>query len=238
MDIISVYNDFLFEINKTGGSISGADFNGISKRAELKFLDWISGKLTGEMPQPYVMQKNRDWLSPLIKKNPVQVTGGKIEKPDDYYGYENSYLMGDYYKQPECDTDNDDEGNGDPGTVTSDCNVPIELLSNSKFYTRCQTYIKGLAPSFLKPIAKMVGNDVEFAPKDLGSITLEYVRYPVYGEIKMVPDPVYKDEVPEKVKDYEWGEYAREYLIWFMIDLFSNSTRESALKNANLASRP
>ena len=235
MDIISVYNDFNFEINKAGGYVSGPEFNGISKRAELKFLDWISGKATGEVPQMYTNQKVRDWLSPVIKPQPLQVTQGKITKPSDYYGWENAFLMGDYYKTADCDDEDEEDG-----TVVSDCNVPIELLTNSAFYTRCQSDIEGLAPSFKKPICKMVGKEIEFAPKDLGSITLEYVRYPVFGELKMIIDPVYNDEVPDPSTslDYEWSEYAREFIIWFLIDVFSNSTREQALKTFNQASKP
>lgn len=239
MNIISVYNDFLFEINKSGGYLSASEFNGISKRAELKFLDWVSGKLSGEIPQPYTTQKVRDWLAPLTDKKLLQVTQGRITKPDNYYMWENMFLMGDYYKTPECD-DQEDDDNEDPGTVVSDCDIPIELLTNSAFKERCITYIQSLKPSFTKPICKMVGREVEFNPKDLGSVTLEYVRYPVFGEIKLVLDPTYNEEIPDEATsiDYEWEEYAREYLLFFLIDAFSNSTREQALKQFNAASKP
>ncbi len=235
MDIISVYNDFNFEINKAGGYVSGPEFNGISRRAELKFLDWISGKLSGDVPQPYTTQKVRDWLSPLIKPLPMQVTLGRVTKPSDYYGWENAFLLGDYFKAPDCDNDDKDDD-----TVVSDCNIPIELLTNSAFYNRCNTYIRGLQPSFTKPICKMVGQEIEFAPKDLGSIKMEYVRYPVFGELIMKLDPVYNEEVPDAALStpYEWNEYAREYILWFLIDVFSNSTRESSLKQMNAASKP
>lgn len=239
MDTISVYNDFLFEINKDGGYLSGSEFNGLSKRGELKFVDWISGKLSGDVPQPYTTQKVRDWLSVITIGWRTQVVQGRVTKPGDYYMWENAFLLGDYYKTPDCDED-DEEGNEPDGTVVSDCNIPIELLSNSSFYNRCNTSIKGLQPSFTKPICKMVGKEIEFAPKDLGSITVEYIRYPVYGELKMKFDPVYNDMVPDPLTTvpYEWPEFAREYLIWFMIDLFSNSTREQALKVVNDASKP
>lgn len=246
MNIISVYNDFNFEINKDGGYVSGPEFNGISKRAELKFIDWLSGNVAGEAPpnrygstiinpEPYTTQKVRDWLSPFTIGVPLQVTMGKVTKPADYYGYENSFLLGDYYKTPDCDNDDTDDD-----VVVSDCNIPIELLSNSAFYTRCNTYIRGLEPSFTKPICKMVGQEIEFAPKDIGSIKLEYVRYPVYGELKMKFDPVYNQEVPDPDTslNYEWNDYAREYFIFFLIDTFANSTRESALKQFNAASKP
>lgn len=237
MNTISVYNDFLFEINKDGGYLSESEFNGISKRAELKFLDWISGKLSGEVPQPYTTQKVRDWLSIVTKKVNLQVNQGKITKPDDYYGWENAFLLGDYYKAPDCE---DDDENIPEGTIVSDCNVPIELLSNNAFYTRCNTSIKGLQPSFTKPICKMVGNEVEFVPKDMGSITVEYIRYPVYAELKMILDTVYNNMVPDPATtiNYEWPEFAREYIIWFLIDIFSNSIREQSLKEFNATSKP
>lgn len=239
MDIISVYNDFLFEINKAGGYLSASEFNGISKRAELKFLDWISGKLSGEIPQPYTTQKVRDWLSPVTVPWPTNVVKGSVTKPKDYYGWENAFLLGDYYKTPDCTSD-DDEDDENNGTVESDCNPTIELLSNDKFFNRCNTYIEGLEPSFKKPICKMVGKKIEFAPKDIGSITIEYIRYPVYGELKMKFDPVYNEEVPDADTsiNYEWDEYAREYLIWWLIDVFSNSTSSDSLKTMNAASKP
>ena len=133
---------------------------------------------------------------------------------------------------------NSDDDEND--TVKSDCNIPIELLQGQQFYNRCNTSIKGLKPSFTKPICKMVGNKFEFSPRDIGSVKIEYIRYPVYGELKMKVDPVYGIEVPDTTTSikYEWNEYAREYLLWFLVDTFSNSTREAAMKQFNSASKP
>ena len=236
MDIVSVYNDSLFQINKAGGYLSAPDFNGISRRAELKLLDLITGNLKSPAPPNFfATQKAADWLSKFIETYPAQAKNGRVDKPKNYYGWDNAYILGDYFKTPDCTNEDTDDD-----VVKSDCNVPIEILQGQQFYNRCNTSIKGLKPSFTKPICKMVGSEFEFSPKDIGSIKIEYVRYPVFGELKMTVDPVYNVEVPDTSasKNYEWDEYAREYLIWFIVDIFSNSTREKALKESNILSKP
>jgi hypothetical protein len=92
-----------------------------------------------------------------------------------------------------------------------------------------------LKPSFEKPIAKMVGKKIEFNPKDLGSVGLDYIRYPVFAEIKVIADPTYNDEVadPNTSINYEWDENVRELLVWFITDTFSNHISNQAMKQQN-----
>lgn len=224
-----IYERVLFRINKTeGGYLTADDFNGISWLAQLALIDWLSGDVSGIIPpEPYLSQKNRDWLSFLLTKFPASVTNGKIVKPANYYLYENMYKLN--------------------GTLVSDCdyeeigekmilNASIELLSNSKFYNRCNTWIKDLKPSFDKIVAKMVGNTIEFEPNDIGSIVLEYYRYPVKSEIASTIDNVTNDEIVTSVVDFEWPEFARPILIWFICDQFFNHTDDTTKKQLNAAS--
>jgi hypothetical protein len=229
--ILEIYDDVVKDTTNAdqNGQLSYAQFSRISRRAELLLLDWISGGVTNErLPIPYVSQKNKDWLSPFITKYQKQVVGGFIDKPSDYYQYDNFYRLGSK-SDADCDDNN---------LPQDDCNTPIEILDGQQFYARCNTYIDELKVSADKPICKMIGNQFEVAPKDLGSVCLEYVRLPVFGSITGKNDPIYNEEVPDVVVDYEWEEWARPFLIWFITDIFSNTTREQALKQFNAASNP
>ncbi len=206
-------------------------FNRMSWLGQLKLMDWLSGSVSGiTPPEMYQNQKDRDYLSWFITKYPTQVSGGMINKPSDYYLWDNAYLLGNYNDTPECD-------NEDDVVVKESCNIPIQLLSGDQFYYRCNTFIEGLEPSFKKPICKEIGNNFEFKPSDLGSVTLEYIRYPIRAKIGTKIDPVYNDQVydPATSVDFEWPPFAEDILAWFIADQFSNFTREQALKQFNAA---
>lgn len=231
LSIIEVYDDVVKDTTNAdqNGQLSYAQFNRLSRRAETLLLDWISGGVTNErLPIPWVSQKNKDWLSPFITKYPKQVTDGTITKPADYYQFENFYRIGSK-EGVDCD---------DEDVQTDDCNTPIEILDGQQFYERCHTYIEELKVSLDKPVCKLIGNKFEVMPKDIGSVCLEYIRRPVPASITTKIDPVYNEEVPDVVVDYEFDEWARPYLIWFISDMYSNNTREQALKTFNQSSNP
>lgn len=231
LDVISVYNDIAKDSANTyqNGSLSYEMFNRMSKRAELRLIDWLSGSVSNDrLPVPYVTQKNKDWLSPFIKKHTTQVIGGSITRPEDYYQYENFYRIGSKV------ADDCEESEGQ----TDDCNTPIIILDGDQFNDRCGSNVEEIRPSIYNPITKLVGNEFELAPKDIGAVTLEYIRYPKYASIIPKIDPEFNDEVPDVVTNYEWNENSREILIWFIIDAFSTHTREQSLKQNNFASNP
>lgn len=220
MEVVSVYKDVELRVNKEeNGLFSFELFNSFSKQAELKLIDYLSGNIDGQSPPPYVNSKSKDWLSPFIVPKPAQVQDGKMEKPDDYYLFENLYILGGG-----CDEDG--------------CNTAIELLNGDKFTKRCKTHITDLAPSMRKPIAKLVGNEIQFSPQDLGSVVLEYIRYPKFAEVAFKFDQQFHEEVadPAKSKNYEWGEYARNAMVHLIADLFSVRNRENALRQHNTLS--
>lgn len=227
---VDIYQDVSFRINKSqNGDLTYSQFNAISWLAELKLLDWLSGSFSGnEPPEPYLTQKNRDWLSFLITPYTAQAVDGIITRPEDYYQFEDLSRITGIIQECEDEQEEDVE---EPPVPT------IRLLSNDKFNQRLETNIKALKPSFKKAIAKQVGLTFQFAPKDIGSVKLEYIRYPHRASIVTMMDTVYNEEVPDPAAstDYEWGEYARNPLIWFMCDEFSNHNREQALKAFNSA---
>ncbi len=230
INAIEIYDDVIKDsINKWETAYASIDmFNRLSKRAELAIIDWLSGDVAGILPpEPWTTQKNRDWLSPFIVKFPASVDGttGYITKPANYYKYDNYYRIGSKVD------DDCDEPTGDQ------CDTPITILPGDKFNQRCVTYIQSKKPSFKKPIGKIIGNVIQVSPKDLGSVTLEYIRYPLYAAVGKTIDPVYNDEVPDpnNTTDYEWGEWARPALIYFITKYFSDHTREQALRQFNEA---
>lgn len=226
MNTASVYNDVIKVINKEQNGLLTADmFNSYLRRAELYLLDFLTGDIGGQKaPLPYLTQKNKDWLSPFITSREGVVSGGRFQKPEDYYVYENMFLIGG---EVECDEE------GDQKEVDRHY-VSIEIMDSSKFDKRSETWIKKLKPDFGKPISKIVGKFFYFNPADLGSVKLEYIRYPKYGSVKSVVDPQFNDNMIVTNVALEWDEYAREYFVNFIVDQFSINTRDGALMNQSL----
>lgn len=228
LSVIETYTSTLDRINKDeNGDLSIDKFNRFSKLAELRLIDWLSGDPSNEKaPIPYLSQKNKDWLQRFIAKYPAHVTGGIINIPADFYAYENMYKLG----SPLASDCNEDVSDGQK------CNQEIEVLDGDAFNIRCRTHIQRLQPKN-KPIAKQLGNTFEFAPNDLGSVVLEYIRYPKYGQIVSMKDTTYNDLVPDPAAstNYEWPEFALEPLVFFISDLFFDGTREQAGKQFNSA---
>jgi hypothetical protein len=227
--VVDIYNDVTQDnINVSeNGDMPISMFNRISRRAELRIIEFLTGDISGiKPPMPDITQKNRDWLSPFVAQYPVNVTNGQVDRPSDYYTYDNSYRISGYNKV-DCETDQVSFEKG--------CDIPITILQPQAFKNRCNSYIKSLRPSFKNPIAKLTGKKIYIEPYDLGSICIEYVRYPVFAKIVPKIDDTYKEEVPDltKSQNYEWDEAARELLIWFITDTYSNRTREEALKQMN-----
>lgn len=225
MDVIEIYQDCSDLINvEENGQFDYSMFNRFSWIGQLRLLDWLSGDVSGVAPpEPYRTQKNRDWLSDFVVKYPVNVVGGDFIRPDDYYLYQDLYgLSGNV----DCDDD----------TPIVIIKQPITLLSNSKFYTRVNTFISTLKPTQENPICKQVGKTFEFYPIDIGSVTLEYIRLPLRAFIATVSDPIYNQPIPDVANcmDFEWGEFARSILIFYIVDAFANRNREQALKQTNL----
>lgn len=221
----------LDKINEDGnGQLTVQRFNRYLWMAILRTMDWLSGDVANIIPPtPYTAQKDRDWLSPFITKYSTNTVGGKITKPEDYYGWDNAFLLGNYNDLPEdCEEE----------IFVDNCNIPIELLSGDEFYYRCITDIEGLQPSLTKPICKEVGNTFEFRPFDLGSMTLEYLRYPVKARLGVVMDNVHNQEVydPLTSVDLDWPQYAEDVISWFIADMFFNFVSNQAGKTFNVQS--
>jgi len=228
MLIKGIYDDCIDTIGTDqNGDLSFSKFNRFSRRAELSIIDWLTGNIDVIPAPPF--QKNKDWLSIFIEKVSAQVTGGVISKPDDYYTYDNFYRLGS-----KVEADCEEEENPQL------CNTPIEILDGQQYYVRCNTYIEEKSPSFKKPISKIVGNTFEVLPNDLGSVVLEYVRNPVFGTIVSRHDDVYNEDVIDEnlSTNYEWPQGCRQVLVWFIVDMFSNYTREQAIKSFNQSSKP
>lgn len=228
MDVNSVFLDVCDRVvPEQNGSIVFSKFNRFSKLAELRLLNWLSGNIVAGQPgypEPYTTEKVRDFLSPFLKSEKLQVEAGALTRPDGYYMFERAAIIGDRR----------DELCGEDVIITG-VDTPIELLDAGVFDSRSQTYIKSLKPSLRKPICKIVGNEFEFLPKDLGSIIMEFKRFPVYAELKTTIDAVYNIEVVDTANsvDYEWNDSVRENLIFFITQFYGAGTRESALQQQN-----
>ena len=219
----AVYTDCSDRINvEENGQFSYSMFNRFGWLGQLSLLDWLSGDVKGiEPPEPYRTQKLRDYLSPFVVKYPFNVSDESMTRPDDYYLYQDLYRL---TGKQDCDS-------------LDEINIikkPIDLLSNDKFNIRANTNIKSLKPEN-KAIAKQVGKTFEFLPKGIGSVTLEYIRYPKMAFLSAKKDNVYNQLIPDEDSsiNFEWDEFARGILVWYIVDSFSNRNREQSLKSFN-----
>lgn len=212
------------------GNMGGDRFNRLSKRAELKVLDYLTGDVEGIIPPVmFSTGKLNDWLSQFIELKTVNVVNGYAKKPEGFYKIVSlSAITGDTQEdENECDNNINEH--------IDICRNPIDLLTEDEFNFRCVTSIKGLKPTFLNPIAKRTDTGFAFAPKDIGFVEISCVRYPKFAEIKFKEDPLYKTmEIDEEEStNYEYGEWATEMLIYFITQLWAKHTREDALAQHN-----
>lgn len=232
----SILEDVLQQIAKEeNGDLTHDDFNRLSKRAELRLLWWLTGDVrSGQLPAPYETQKNKDMVSPFIQPYKGSVdANSQITRPADYYQYENMFSLEAAEGTDECEDDDNDCGDEEKSISVG--KTQIKLLDNQQFNIRANTYIESLKPSARKPIAKQVGTKFEFLPLNLQGVTLEYIRYPKYAKIVTKNDAVYNQPVVDETKteNFEWDSNAADLLVYIIVDLFSNSVRESSLKQFN-----
>lgn len=238
IEVVSIFEDVSKDsvVIEQNGNITMPMFNRMSRRAELRLIDWLSGDPAGQLPpEPWTTQKNKDFLSPFMDKTDKSVVGGLITRPDNYYRFEDLYRIGSKTDSGCCDEDSDKYC--DDEKPVDDKKTTIELLDSAQFNNRVNSWVVGDRPTMKNPIAKQFARAFEFYPKDLGQVTLEYIRYPKFGSIKSTPDPVYNDEIPTAVNNYEWDEWAREPLVWFITDLFANRVSNKAMKEFNSATK-
>lgn len=225
---ISLYQDAARDSasGEENGDLSYEMFNRLLERAQVWLLKYITGSEVenNDFPFAYNKQKLMDYKKPFINQFKFN---NDFQIPADYFTFDNMYLL--TKKNGDCEDD-----------VTQGCNIPIRLLDSKAFYNRCNSYIKPLRPSAGNPIAKIVNNRIEMMPTDVGSGVLEYIRYPKAAFINVVMDTVLNIPVPDPAttKDLEWDEWAREPLIWFIVDRFATSTRERAAKENSMADKP
>ena len=234
MDIISIYQDAARDAaNKDENSTFDYEmFNRMIRRASNRTISYITGDTMGEvLPFAYSTEKAKGFISYLITPYKQQVVDGLMAKPSDFYMFENMYEMS--LKDNGCEPDKgcDDESNG----VNEIIYRTIELLDGQQWNIRSTTNIELLKPKN-KPIAKEVGNDFEFLPKDIANVRLDYIRYPIVGEIVSVYDATYNDQIadPTLSTDTEWPEFAREMLIYFLVNSFADHTSQKSLKEDNV----
>lgn len=237
MDIISIYEDAArSRANKDeNGYWDYTMFNRDMQIASNRVLDYITGDSSNQnLPISYSTQKAKDFIAFLITKYSAPIVNGVIERPANYYHFDNLFILS-LKNQEGCETDDTDCDMDTP--IEEVIQTPVEMLDGQQFYVRSQTYIKGLKPSPQKPICKMVGNTIEFLPKELGSCTLEYIRYPIAGTIVSAEDPIYYNDVasPTLSTNSEWPEWARQIILYFLVQGFATHISETALFQMNEA---
>lgn len=233
INVISLYQDTVRDdVNESeNGYFAYEQFNRNLRRAEMNLQKFLTGDLvaSNDYPIPYNVQKIKDYLGPFIVR---KTFNNNFPLPEDYYTWDNLYKIGSFDVSA-CDDNSE--------LVRVDgCNTPIPILDGQAYYSRCNSFIEGLKPSEGSPIAKIVNKTVEMMPSDIGSVALEYIRYPKFGEIKWVDDPKFNQPVADPLTsiNLEWGEEAREPLIWFMVNKFSTHTSSKSAKENAMLDKP
>lgn len=233
ISVISLYQDCVQDdINEAeNGYEAAAQFNRALRRADTQLLGIITGSNVEspgtDFPLAYNKQKFTDYKKKFIVKKPY--AGSSFTLPEDYYTYDNLYRIGSM-KEADCTT----------GEILTNvkCDSPIEMVEGQEFKSRCNSKIKGLRPE-RSPIAKIVDNGMEVAPDGM-SMVLEYVRYPKEAKLATTLDLNFNIPVPDvnASVDIEWDEWARESLVWFIVNKFITKTRERAAKENLIADKP
>ena len=211
------------------GFLDYENFNRLNSMASNRLLSFLTGGTDGMQPPfSYSTEKAKGFIAYLITPYSQQVTDGKMPKPEDYYSFENLYTLS--LKETCCDEDKECD-NSEEIIETS-----VELLDGQQFVVREQTNIKLLKPSLKKPIAKEVGLNFEFLPKDVGNAKLEYIRYPIAGTINSIHDATYNDEIADPLtsENSEWQDWAADLLCFFIVDYFSNHISQQSMKQNNI----
>lgn len=214
-------------VTAQNGDLTYEQFTRNSQIAELRLLDWLTGDVSGvQPPAPYTTQKVKDWASFLLTPATANVQNGVYERPADYYLFESMTLLNGTLQQ-DCETGIQ--------TKVQQKDPSIEILDTQVYADRMNTYVKRLKPSLKNPFAQEVGTTFEFCIPDIGGIRLLYYRYPKFAQIVSKPDPDFNDVVYDPVNsvDYQWPIFAKDSLIWFIVDVFADGTREQALKKTN-----
>lgn len=234
IDVGSIYEDVADVVNKNdNGTLDYGKFNRMSRRAELRLLDILTGDITGQrLPAYFSNQKTKDWLANFI--TPYKTTldiEGQFERPENYYYYDNMYSL------TLEDTTCDEVENCEDLKIDEIRKNVIILLNGDRFNQRKNTYIKLLKPTPEKAIAKEIGKSFEVYPSTLAGVVLDYVRVPVFAEIKTTLDVDFDIPViaPNSI-NYEWDESCREALIYLISDSFFNNVSDISGKQMSNAS--
>lgn len=238
INVNSLYQDTRDDTSKgENGDLSYARFNRNLRRAEGYLLKFLTGDLVlagTDFPVPFEVQKIKDYLAPFIVKHKAV---GDFKLPDNYYTWQNLSKIGGKIK---CE-DSSDIGCVEPCIDgEKECDVSIPILNKDQFNARCSSNIKSKRPNLKKPIAKIIDGGVELFPENAGSVVLEYIRYPKFAELKTKRDLVYNDIVYDSAvsDNSEFGEWAREPLVWFIVNKFSTATSNRSAKEFAQIDKP
>lgn len=208
-------------------------YNRMSKRGELRLLDWLTGDVSGQkLPISFSNQKTKDWLSPLLTEVKKSLDSeGRFEKPEDYYYYDNMYSL--TLENNDC-VEKDTACDEDEVVKKINKNL-IRLFDGDRFNQRNKSNIKGLKPTVTKPIAKEIGKTFQIEPVNIAGVVLEYIRIPKFAKIVTQVNLVFNDvEIdPVNSDNYEWDESVREALIYFITDSFANHVASASIKQMN-----
>jgi hypothetical protein len=193
--------EFIANKHQSGASLSPDEYN-LCVRSSLDdiimYYYGLPQHYAPGMPLPAVAwevtQLVSDYLSGLKKTNVLAVDAdGHAPYPSDYM--HKSVLTYEYISQTSEVCDNPDKPV--PSIAQDDCETeegtlaqkqsakvsttsvfkPVTVLTDEQFATAINSQVR--KPSKKYPVCRFMNDHIEFAPKDLGSVTMVHIRYPL-----------------------------------------------------------
>lgn len=236
--------EFIANKHQSGASMSPADFN-VAVQSSLDdvilYYYGLPQKYAPGAPMPpvawEVTQLVTDYLSTLKVETDLSINAeGKATVPTDYlhhssmcYRYAIPGVINELSPTDDaCDTTQN-------GTVAGNViqpdmmDVPVVVVDDMRWCSLIASQIR--KPTKRYPIAKYQNGYIQFAPKDLASVELTYLRYPLKPEwgytVPNSVDPVYN---PATSQDIELPAIIKNQLTYSVLTKLGINVREPQLQ--------
>lgn len=224
MTVEELFRFVNFVSNKNeSGAIGPDEFNNVLQVVNIDYFKELYG-----LPEEYqpgrplprkawqMTQKITDDLGRFLKSENLVVTNGYADLPADYVHA--SSMMYNFVKTSKC------------GTTTKKCSVPVEFVNDDEYNKRlCHSIAK---PSYRYPIYTREEDRLKFAPEDIDSVHLNYLRLPEKPEraYTVVNDESVYD--PGNSTQLDWPETTHNDIAIRVLAYFGIHLREGELAQA------
>ena len=249
---VKQYAEFLAKKWQSGAILSPDQFNltlpNVVRSMVRKYYG-IPEQYAPGMPMPAISadetQLVRDYLSKLKPTVPLTVdSSGIASLPVDYihkstavYKLQvttkvNKVLVNAAQPDEDCGCDDDGtnptiQGEAPRDNITTTYSKPVKFLPDEQFDFAVNSVLR--TPTKEYPIARMVPDGIQFAPKDLGEVEFTYYRYPVTPKWGYTTAGGFNTYDPLTTVNIELPEICAEEVVFSCLQRMGISIREPML---------